>query len=84
MLNFITYFYCLIFQIGKTWSNLSANLNIDIDNLSLGPNSRNSKQSGAPSMNQLASNPASPLHPNTAGFTNIGRPSPNLGNAPGT
>lgn len=50
-------------QVGKTWSNISGNLNIDIDNLSLGSNARTVKQGAAPSMNQLASNPASPLHP---------------------
>lgn len=44
--------------VGATWSN-SGNLNIDLDNL-LG--NKQDKNSGAPSMNQLASNPTSPTH----------------------
>ncbi|XP_054264901.1 clathrin interactor 1 isoform X2 [Macrosteles quadrilineatus] len=43
--------------VGSTWSNI--NLNIDIDNLSLG--SRKSAGGTAPSMNQLAGTPTSPL-----------------------
>lgn len=44
--------------LGATWSN-SGNLNIDLDNL-LG--NKKNKQGIAPSMNQLASNPTSPIH----------------------
>lgn len=44
--------------VGATWSN-SGNLNIDLDNL-LG--NKLNKQNNAPSMNQLASNPTSPIN----------------------
>jgi len=44
--------------VGSTWSNIN-NLNINIDNLSLG--SRKSAGGNAPSMNQLAGTPTSPL-----------------------
>lgn len=49
-------------QVGSTWSNISGNLNINIDDLSLS-GSRGSKPlgSGVP-MNQLASTPTSPHH----------------------
>ena len=45
-------------NLGATWSN-SGNLNIDVDNLFT---SKQHKQGGAPSMNQLASNPTSPTN----------------------
>lgn len=45
--------------LGATWSN-SGSLNIDIDNLSLGGNKN--KSGVAPTMNQLASTPTSPIH----------------------
>ena len=44
--------------VGATWSN-SGNLNIDLDNL-LG--NKKNKQGSAPSMNQLASTPTSPIN----------------------
>lgn len=45
--------------VGATWSN-SGSLNIDIDNLSLLGNKN--KPGNAPTMNQLASNPTSPVN----------------------
>lgn len=45
-------------SLGATWNN-SGNLNIDLDNL-LG--NKQAKHSNAPSMNQLASNPTSPIN----------------------
>ncbi|KAF2905100.1 hypothetical protein ILUMI_01084 [Ignelater luminosus] len=68
-------------QLGATWSN-SGNLNIDLDNL-LG--NKQNKQSSAPSMNQLASNPTSPTNQprivtqNSPGF---GMPMNNFNNRP--
>lgn len=43
--------------IGRTWTN-SGNLNIDLDNLLV----NKPKQGPSPSMNQLASNPTSPVN----------------------
>lgn len=45
--------------VGSTWVN-SGSLNIDIDNLSLGGNKN--KMGTAPTMNQLASTPTSPIN----------------------
>lgn len=45
-------------NVGATWTN-SGNLNIDLDNLM---GMKKNKQSAAPTMNQMASNPASPIN----------------------
>lgn len=58
-------------NIGATWSN-SGNLNIDLDNLLTG---KQNKQSTAPSMNQLASNPTSPVNqPRLINQNSLGSP----------
>uniref|UniRef100_A0A1B6GZE0 ENTH domain-containing protein n=1 Tax=Cuerna arida TaxID=1464854 RepID=A0A1B6GZE0_9HEMI len=51
--------------IGSTWSNIN-NLNINIDNLSLG--GRSKATGHAPSMNQMAGTPTSPLRTPAPGF----------------
>ncbi|KAG8265722.1 hypothetical protein J6590_088582 [Homalodisca vitripennis] len=51
--------------IGSTWSNVN-NLNINIDNLSLGGRSKTTGH--APSMNQMAGTPTSPLRTPAPGF----------------
>uniref|UniRef100_A0A1Y1JXR5 ENTH domain-containing protein n=1 Tax=Photinus pyralis TaxID=7054 RepID=A0A1Y1JXR5_PHOPY len=57
--------------VGATWSN-SGNLNIDLDNL-LG--NKKCKQGNAPSMNQMASNPTSPVNqPRAMNSQPYGRP----------
>ncbi|RZF49178.1 hypothetical protein LSTR_LSTR008464 [Laodelphax striatellus] len=67
-------------QFGKTWSN-SGSLNIDIDNLALGPGRGGHKHGSAPSMNQLASNPTSPMHPavRPSGFPGPSIPASSVG-----
>lgn len=73
-------------QVGSTWSNISGNLNINIDNLSLS-GSRGSKPvgSGVP-MNQLASTPTSPHHhinrTPTPAFIGKGMVSPTMATPP--
>lgn len=66
-------------NVGATWTN-SGSLNIDLDNLLI---SKTNKQSTAPSMNQLASNPQSPINQpkvvnqnnvGSSGFNNFGMP----------
>lgn len=59
-------------NLGATWSN-SGSLNIDLDNLL----SSNKNDKGiAPSMNQLASNPTSPINqPRLVAQTSLGNPS---------
>lgn len=58
-------------EVGATWSN-SGNLNIDLDNL-LG--NKKNKHGNAPSMNQMASNPTSPINqPRAMNSQPYGRP----------